>query len=210
MKPILMLLSIIFTISKLSAQNTVANESLDEKGFLSVGINPTYPIFGGYGVKIFYNFPKQFSIGLASESVKNLPENTEKQFFNNSKDIKVNWDYSIGLEARYHFKKQNNNIKGLYTFATLGYEQWTIKKDDDKAVVPNSIQEDNLDNWYSSLGLGYNYFPIKDCKLWVGAAYNIIFILNNTQDKTINNATYNIKTIVPPSFIPNLYVGWRF
>jgi hypothetical protein len=51
-----------FVIAQTKTTTTTA-----DKGFFSAGINPTYPFFGGYGVKVFYNLPKRWSIGVASE-----------------------------------------------------------------------------------------------------------------------------------------------
>jgi hypothetical protein len=206
---------IFFTLTIFSALNSTSQSSAalgfkKDKGYFSVGINPTYPILAGYGVKVFYNLPMHFSFGIISERVFNLPKNAQKQFFKNTVAIKVNWDYSIGVEARYRFNKKDNDIKGLYAFTTLGYEQWTINKATNVPIIPNTIQKDMIDNWFTSTGVGYNYFPIKNTGLWLGAAYNIIFLLNNTQNKSINNSTYNLRTIVPPSLLPNLYIGWRF
>jgi hypothetical protein len=42
------------------------------KGFVSAGINPTYPFFGGYGAKVFYNFPKRWSVGKKHNSALGL------------------------------------------------------------------------------------------------------------------------------------------
>jgi Outer membrane protein beta-barrel domain len=181
-----------------------------DKGSYSIGLSPTYPIFGGYGAKAFYNFPKKWSIGILTEGSFDLPEFAEKNFFNNADAINVKWDYSIGIEARYRFRKADNDIKGLYCFSTLGYEPWTINKSENTNAVSGTKQEDKFDNWFASIGIGYNWFPIKNKGLWIGAAYNTIFILNNNSDRTVNGSTYNLKSIVPPTFTPNIYVGWRF
>jgi hypothetical protein len=105
--------AIIFFIFLLFVDRVSAQQKADStKGFISAGINPTYPLFGGYGVKVFYNFPKKWSIGLASEGSFKLPEFAAEQFFKNGKKITVNWDYAVGLEARYRFRKKDNDFKG--------------------------------------------------------------------------------------------------
>jgi hypothetical protein len=203
--------SIILFVLLLGVKQVSAQEKTDfTKGFLSAGINPAYPLFGGYGAKVFYNFPEKWSVGLASEGSFELPEFAAKQFFKNGKDITVNWDYAVGLEARYRFRKKDNDIKGFYVFGTVGYEGWKISKSEDTAVVPDSKQQEKFTTWYSSLGGGYNLFPFKKAGFWVGVQYNVIFILNNTNERNINGITYNIKSVVPPALAPNIYVGWRF
>jgi hypothetical protein len=122
----------------------------------------------------------------------------------------VHWDYAAGLEARYRFRKKDNDIKGLYALGTLGYEAWTISKPTTVAVVANTLQSETFPTWYSSVGAGYTVFPFKKSGFWIGAQYNVIFILNNTNTRSINGQAYNIKPIVPPSFTPNIYLGWRF
>jgi hypothetical protein len=203
--------SIIFFVLILGVMQLSAQQKLDStKGFFSVGINPTYPILGGYGAKVFYNFPKKWSVGLASEGSFQLPKFAAEQFFKNSKNITVDWNYALGLEVRYRFRKKDNDIKGFYLMGTLGYEEWTITKAESAAAAPNTKQKDDFTNWYSSLGGGYNLFPFKKAGFWVGVQYNVIFIMNNTNDRTVNGVTYNIRPVVPPSLAPNLYIGWRF
>ncbi len=203
--------TIIFFVLILGVEQLSAQQKVDStKGFFSAGLNPTYPLFGGYGAKVFYNFPKKWSVGLASEGSFQLPKFAGEQFFKNGKNITVNWDYAVGLEARYRFRKKDNDIKGLYLFGTTGYEGWTTLKAENATVVPNTKQQEKFTTWYSSLGGGYNLFPFKKAGFWVGIQYNVIFILNNTQERNVNGITYNIKPIVPPSLTPNIYVGWRF
>jgi hypothetical protein len=180
------------------------------KGFISAGINPTYPFLGGYGAKVFYNFPQKWSIGLASEGNFLLPESAAKQFFKNDKNIAIRWDYAVGIEARYRLQKNDNDIKGLYLLTTFGYEGWTIAREKNAIPIPNTKQEDKFTNWYSSLGAGYNLFPFKKDGFWVGIQYNVIFIMSNTNERSVNSFTYNIRSVVPPTIVPNLYIGWRF
>jgi hypothetical protein len=198
--------ALLFGVKQLSAQNMGDTT----KGFFSAGINPTYPLFGGYGAKLFYNFPKKWSVGLASKGSFKLPKFASKQFFKNGENITVDWDYAVGLEARYRFRKKDNDIKGFYLLGTIGYEGWTISKAENAAVVPNTQQQEKFTTWYSSLGAGYNLFPFKKRGFWVGAQYNVIFILNNTNNRNVNGIIYNIKPVVPPALTPNLYIGWRF
>jgi hypothetical protein len=203
--------SIIFFVLLFGLEHLSAQQNADAaKGFFSAGINPTYPFFGGYGAKVFYNFPEKWSVGLASEGSFQLPTFASEQFFKNGKNIAVNWDYAVGLEARYRLRKKDNDIKGFYLLGTLGYEGWTVSKAEKAAVVANAKQQEKFTTWYSSLGGGYNWFPFKKAGFWVGAQYNVIFILNNTNDRNVNGVTYNIKSVVPPALTPNLYIGWRF
>jgi hypothetical protein len=95
---------VVFVIFVLFVGKVSAQQKADStKGFVSAGINPTYPLFGGYGAKVFYNFPKKWSVGLATEGSFELPEFAAEQFFQNGKNITVNWDYAVGIEARYRF-----------------------------------------------------------------------------------------------------------
>jgi hypothetical protein len=192
------------------AQVSAQQKSDAAKGFFSAGINPVYPLFGGYGAKVFYNFPKRWSIGLASEGSFTLPEFAVKQFFKNSQNIVVDWNYAVGVETRYRFRKKDNDIKGFYLLGTLGYEGWTVNKAENTTSIPNIIQEEKFSNWYSSLGGGYNLFPFKKAGFWIAVQYNVIFIMNNTQNRNVNGVNYNIRPVVPPSIAPNLYLGWRF
>jgi hypothetical protein len=204
-KIIAFLLFILF-VGKVSAQQKTDST----KGFVSAGINPAYPLFGGYGAKVFYNFPKKWSIGLAAEGSFELPEFAAEQFFKNGRDITIDWGNAIGVEARYRFRKKDNDMKGFYLMGSLGYEGWTITKSENATVVPNTKQEEKFTNWYSSFGGGYNLFPFKKSGFWVGVQYNVIFIMNNTNDRNINGVTYHIRPVVAPSLAPNLYIGWRF
>lgn len=201
---------LIISLCIIATFGNAQNSPEKPKGFLSAGINPSYPFFGGYGVKAFYNFPSKWSVGIASEGNFELPEFAAEQFFKNGKNITVDWDYAIGIEARYRFRKKDNDIKGLYVAGAIGYEQWTIKKGEGQTVVPNTLQEDRFDNFFTNVGIGCNLFPFKKAGFWIGAQYDLIFILNNTDNRSINGVDYNIRPIVAPSFAPNLYIGWRF
>ncbi|WP_124147542.1 hypothetical protein [Okeania hirsuta] len=170
-------------------------------GSFSATVNPSFFILGGYSIKGFYHLPKKWTFGIAAEASFELPEFARNQFFDNNNDITVNWDYLVGIEARFRFKDSPID-KGLYLQSTLGYEGWTI--DNRKGM------EDTFDNWYSSLGLGYNWYPFKKPNFHLGASYNIVFILNNTEERMVGESIYNIRPIVPPSFAPNIYLGWRF
>jgi hypothetical protein len=196
----------VLAFSKVNAQYKADST----RGFISAGINPSYLLFGGYGAKVFYNFPKKWSIGLALEGSFKLPEFAATQLFTNGKSITVDWDYAVGLESRYHFNKKDNDIKGFYILGTIGYEGWTITKAKNAAVIPNTNQEEKFTNWYSSIGSGYNLFPFKKAGFWIGAQYNVIFIMNNTNSRNINGVATNIRPVVAPTLAPNLYVGWRF
>ncbi len=210
MKKLLILSLLSLMTLNLSAQSKEIMPFTTDKGYFSVGTSPIYPFLGGYGLHIFYNLPKSWSFGIVSEGAFKLPESATTQFFKNGDALRVNWDYAIGLEARYRFNRKDNDIRGLYTYISLGYEAWAITKSDDSPMATGFSQKDNFDNFYSSIGIGYNLFPFKNKGFWLGASYGVIFILNNTSERTVNNSTYNIQPIVPPSFIPNIYIGWRF
>jgi hypothetical protein len=210
MKKLLFLSFLSLLALNLSSQTTKKEPFIREKGCFSLGINPTYPFLNGYGVHVFYNLPKSWSFGIVSEGAFKLPESATKQFFKNGDALNVNWDYAIGLEARYRFNRKDNDIKGLYAYTSFGYEAWAVTKSDDSPTATGFNQEDKFDNFYSSIGMGYNLFPLKNKGFWLGASYGVIYIMNNTSDRTVNNSTYNIRPIVPPSFIPNIYIGWRF
>jgi len=172
-----------------------------EKGSFSATVNPSFYILGGYSIKGFYHLPKKWSFGLAAEANFELPDFARDQFFKNDEDITVDWDYLIGVEGRYRFT-DNHIDKGFYVFGSLGYEGWTIRDNDGN--------KDEFDNWYSSLGIGYNWYPFKKPNFHLGASYNVVFILNNTEERTVGQAQYNLRPVVPPSFAPTIYLGWRF
>ena len=67
------------------------------------------------------------------------------QFFENNEDITVDWDFLVGVEARYRFTDSAID-KGLFLQGTFGFEGWTITNDDQA--------QDDFDNWYASLGVG--------------------------------------------------------
>lgn len=179
-----------------------AQESdLTKKGSFSVTANPSFYILGGYSVKGFYHLPQKWSVGLAVEANFELPDFARDQFFQNNGDITVNWDYLFGLEGRYRFTDSHID-KGFYVLGTWGYEGWTIRDNDGN--------EDEFENWYGSIGLGYNWYFLKKPHFHVGASYNVVFILSNTAERTLGQAEYNIRPVVPPSFAPTIYLGWRF
>lgn len=175
------------------AQNTT--------GSWTITTNPSYFVLGGYSLKGFHHFPKKWSVGLQVEGGFELPDFARDQFFDINDEGTVDWTFAVGTEVRYRFTKSDID-KGFYLFGTLGYEGWKV------LGVTNSTDE--FTNWYSSLGLGYNWYPFKNQRLQIGAAYNLIFILNNTATRPIGEKSYQINNIVPPSFAPNLSVGWRF
>ena len=173
-----------------------------DKGSFTATLNPSFFALGGYSFKGFYHLPKKWSFGLATEANFELPEFARDQFFDNNDDITVHWDYLIGVEARYRFTDSHID-KGLHLLGTLGFEGWTISDENGN--------EDEFDNWYASLGVGYNWYPFKEPRFHVGASYNVIFILNNSDERTVGQSNYNIRPVVPPSlFSPNIYLGWRF
>ena len=172
-----------------------------ERASFAVTANPSYYFLGGYSVKANYILPKKWSFAVAAEANFELPDFARDQFFDNDEDITVDWDYLIGIEARYRFTDSHID-KGLFLLGTFGYEGWTITND--------AGLEDEFDNWYASLGIGYNWYPFKKPNFHLGASYNVVFILNNTDDRSLGESTYNIRRVVPPSVIPTVFIGWRF
>ena len=201
MKLLTLLVFLVATLAsgRIKAQSEPPSDT--EKGSFSVTVNPAFYILGGYSAKGFYHLPKKWSLGVAAEASFELPDFSRDQFFDNNGNVDVHWDYLVGIEARYRFNDSNID-QGFYLAGTLGYEGWTITSD--------TGAEDSFDNWYSSLGVGYNWYPFRQPHFHVGAAYSIIFILNNAEDRLVGDTNYNIRPVVPPSVIPTLYLGWRF
>ncbi|MEM7109772.1 MAG: hypothetical protein AAF519_16215 [Bacteroidota bacterium] len=171
------------------------------KASFSITANPAYYVLGGYSVKGYYITPNHWSFGVAAEASFELPDFARDQFFDNNEDITVDWDYLIGVEARYRFTDSQVD-KGLFVQGGLGYEGWTVTSTD------GAIEE--FDNWYANIGLGYVWYPFKKPNFHLGANYSVVFILNETQERTLGASEYNIRTIVPPSFAPSIFIGWRF
>lgn len=179
-----------------------------DKGYVSVTAHPVYPFLGGYGGKVFYNLPQHWSVGLQAEGGFELPAFAERSFFTNSDAITVQWDYAVGTEVRYRFASRDNDIRGFYALATAGYEGWTVRPTQEQQ--PATPTDDSFTNWFASVGVGYNWFPFRKSGFFAGAAYNWIFLLNNTQDRTVGGQVYRLRSSVPPSLVPILHVGWRF
>lgn len=196
MKKILVLI-VLFLSFSVKAQ-TVEEENISP---FSVTVNPSFYILGGYSVKGFYHLPKRWSFGIAAEANFELPDFARDQFFDNAEDLTIDWDYLLGVEARYRFHDGPLD-KGFYIQGTLGIEGWT-------ASDVNSA-EDQFDNWYSSIGVGYNWYPFKKPNFHLGLSYNVVFILNNTDTRLVGSTEYNINGVVPPNFAPTIYLGWRF
>ncbi|MEL6562119.1 MAG: hypothetical protein AAFQ94_28295 [Bacteroidota bacterium] len=182
----------------------IANaQSIDdsEKGSVSVVVNPSFFVLGGYHFKPSYHFPKRWSVGATLQGGFELPDFARDQFFNTSAgEVIVDWTYAIGLELKYRFSDAPYD-KGFFTAFNLGYEGWDV----------SSGQEiDQFENWFASLDAGYNWYFLKDDRLNLGVHYTLIFILNNTDNRTVDEVTYNIRSVVPPSVLPSILVGWRF
>lgn len=196
------LLLILFMASTdVFAQTTT--DTTNEKGSFGININPAYYALGGYSVRGIYHLPERWSFGLNVEAGFELPDDFRDTFFNDNQNINVNWDYLVALETRYRFNTETYD-KGFYASASLGFEGWTVKE-------IGTDSEQGFDNWFSSFGVGYNWYPFKKKNFNVGLNYGIIFILNNTDDQTAGNTTFKIESVIPPSFIPsNIHIGWRF
>ncbi len=210
MKRFAFLSLLILSVVPLSAQQESKAPFIRDQGYFSVGINPIYPFLSGYGIKAYYNFPQHWTIGLSSEGAFDLPDFAVNQFFENGDQINVHWDYAVGVETWYRFRKKDNDIRGFYVSASLGYEGWNVRPQAGTGPAPEGNANDQFQNWFTSVGLGYNLVPFRKAGLWVGFSYNLIFLLNNTGDRTVGEITYNLRPAVPPSWAPNIYLGWRF
>ncbi len=180
----------------LSAQET------PEKGAFTIGVNPAYFVLGGYYLNPQYHFPKRWSVGTTLQGGFTLPDFARDQFFDVSSDAsEIDWTYAIGIDVAYRFTEANYN-KGFYLTAALGYEAWEIA---------NGMNTATLDNWFTSFGAGYNWYPTKNQRLYLGLQYNIIFLLNNTDERAVGDGTFELESVVPPGLLPSvLTVGWRF
>ena len=176
-----------------------------EKGAFKLETNLSFWAVGGPNLNVFYVAPKRFSFGVQYVAGFEMPGIARDLFFENSDDLTVDWDFGLGLEARYRFNDSNLN-KGFYMLSGVGYEGWTVNVTDDR-----SIPKDDFTNLFWTLGLGYNWYPFESKNFHIGASYNLIVILNNTDDRNIGDVTYNINSVVPPSFFPTtFYAAWRF
>ncbi|PRX54905.1 outer membrane beta-barrel protein [Flagellimonas meridianipacifica] len=189
-----------FEIYSVKAQD--ADPHID-KGSFGISTNPAYFALGGYSVRGIYHLPKRWSFGLNIEAGFELPDDFRDLFFNDNQAINVDWDYLVAAEARYRFSKESYDA-GFYVNGSVGFEGWTV----------NEIASDadtSFDNWFSSFGVGYTWYPFKKKNFNVGLNYNIIFILNNTDDQQVGDTTFNIESVIPPTLIPsNILIGWRF
>ncbi|MEO1049268.1 MAG: hypothetical protein AAFX87_01490 [Bacteroidota bacterium] len=168
-----------------------------------VELNPAYYALGGYSIRGFYVAPKQWSYSLQFEAGFDIPDFARDAFFDDNEAIDVRWDFLVAFETRYRFNKENYD-KGFYAQASIGYEGWTVEP-------VNGTGEDEFTNWFSSVGIGYTWYPFKKKRFHLGGTYNVIFILNNTDTRTVNEVEYNIQRVIPPSALPtSIYVGWRF
>ena len=185
--------------------NAFAQDSKDGKGQGSFGVNtnPAYFVLGGYSIRTIYHYPQKWSFGLNAEGGFTLPDDFRDLFFNDNQRIDVDWDYAVAIEVRYRFTNETYD-KGFYAFGTLGFEGWTVEE-------ISSEEEQNFDNWFSSVGIGYNWYPFQKKHFNLGVNYNIIFILNNAADQVVGNTSFNIEQVVPPSIVPSsITLGWRF
>ncbi len=199
-KIILSILACTLFAANVSAQS---NSSTDNEGSFGLTINPTYYVLGGYSIRGMYHLPKKWSFGLNVEGGFELPDDFRDAFFEDNAAVDVNWDYAVAVETRYRFNKEPFD-NGFYAFGTLGFEGWTV-------IEIDSGEEETFDNWFTSIGVGYNWYPFPKRKLNIGLSYNVIFILNNTDDQNAGSTVFNIDTVIPPSFVPsNIHIGWRF
>ena len=171
------------------------------EGSASLVTNPAYFILGGYHIKPSWHFPQNWSVGITAQGGFELPGFARDQFFEISSDaIDVDWDYAVGVALKYRFSAAPYD-KGLYTSASLGYEAWTILATETQST---------FENWFASIDLGYNWYPLRKQRLHLGLAYTLIFILNNTDEQSIASEQYRLRSLVPPTFAPSIFLGWRF
>ena len=196
-------LCLIFVMLSLNTQLSAQERNEDNFSSFSLTVNPAYYVLGGYSVKGLYHLPQRWSFGLTAEASFELPDFARDQFFENQEDIVVDWDFLIGLEARYRFKEGALD-QGFYALGAFGYEGWTVQPTEGQG-------EDEFENFFSSLGIGYNWYPFHKKHFHLGASYNLIFILNNTDERLLDGRVYNIRPVVPPSILPStISLGWRF
>lgn len=192
--------SLLFLLLIGLTNSAIAQESVVTNGTYTIETNPAYWILGGFSVKGYHHRTNRWSFGVQVEGGFELPEFARDQFFDIPDNSDVDWDWAFSSEVRFRLNENEMN-KGFYLFGTLGYEKWTVS---------STADQGELRNWFSSLGFGYTWYPFKKEKFHVGGSYNVIFLLNNTNERTLNNITYELNSIVPPSLIPNLTIGWRF
>ena len=178
-----------------------AQEANIEAGNITVVTNPAYFFLGGYHLKPSWHFPKRWSIGATLQGGFTLPDFARDQFFEVSDDgTDINWDYAIGLELKYRFTDAPYD-KGFYTAFNLGYEGWEAELEG---------QSDRFQNWFTSIDVGYNWYPFERERVHLGLAYTLIFLLNNTDERPLGDTSYRLRSVVPPSAVPSIFVGWRF
>jgi hypothetical protein len=192
------------------AQKAERQPFVRDRGYWSANINPAYPFLGGFGAKGFYNLPHRWSFGLVAEGAFQLPGFAAEQFFANGDNLRVRWDYALGTEVRYRFNRRDNDIRGFYLMAGAGYEGWTVRAREGEAAQPSTAQSVSFTNWYASVGVGFNWLPLRNRGLWIGIAYQTIWLLNNTDSRSVNGTTFNLRPWVSPGLAPTLSVGWRF
>jgi len=189
--------------ANVNGQEQINNNQTKQKSSFGVSINPAFYALGGYSFRGIYHRPKKWSFGINVEGGFELPDNFRDAFFNDNEGINVDWDFIAALETRYRFNNSNYD-KGFYATGIVGFEGWTVNE-------IGSDEETSFDNWFTSIGIGYTWYPFKKKNFNLGFNYNIIFILNNTEDQFVGNTTFNLERVILPGFIPsNIHIGWRF
>lgn len=179
----------------------------EDAGFL-VAVNPAYIVLGGGALRTGYDFADGWSAYLNFQGLFDLPDFASEQFFRGGEGIDVYWDYAVGLEGFYRFARERRSTP--YLKGGIGYEAWTITASGEAAPVG----EDEFGNAFANLGVGYRWYPLERAGLFVGGSYDVIFLLNNTDDRRLGAGDaaveYGLREVVPPSFAPWLELGWRF
>ncbi|MEM7658508.1 MAG: hypothetical protein AAF399_20450 [Bacteroidota bacterium] len=170
------------------------------QGRVSILANPSYFVLGGYHISPMYHFPQRWSVGLTAQGGFQLPEFVRDDFFQHQiEDLAIDWAYAIGVEVNYRFSRASFD-KGFYVNGSVGYEGWRATE---------AANSDEFRNWFTSISLGYNWFPFRRDRLHLGLRYSLIFLLNNTEPRDLGNGTYQLRRIVPPSIAPSVFIGWR-
>lgn len=194
-------LNILLSAVMLWAFNANAQDEFSSKNSITVLTSPAHYILGGYHIRPYYHFSKKWSVGATIQGRLDLPGFVRDRFFSFSGDeLNGRLSYAVSTELRYRFTDEPYD-KGLYTTIYLGYEGWNLESEG---------LTDDLENWFSGISVGYNWYPFKKKRFHIGANYILIFILNNTEKRRIGKTIYSINRISPPSFVPSILVGWRF
>ena len=180
-------------------QASAPGPARDRSGYV-LAVNPAYFIIGGYGVKAGYDFPSGWSVFAVGQRIGEVPEGSVESFFEGHEGIDVEWDYALGVEGWYRFDRKRRGSP--YLIASLGYEGWEV------TARGGGGSSDYVRNAYASLGAGYRWFPLERHGLFLSAHYNVIALLDNTDERRAGGAAYALRDVIP-GLIPSPEIGWR-